>query len=269
MKVLVVDDDVDLLDLMTYALRREGYNVLAAVDGQQALQRWESENPDIVLLDGNLPKIDGFEVCRRIRHESKTPIIMLTARDEEEDILRGLQIGADDYMTKPFSAKQLAARMKAVMRRCQTDPYRQPASQVTVGDLVLDIQSHEVTKAGKPVQLTRLEFRILYMGNRRVGSGNRIATVPMCSGCRVGYGREIGPRCRCPEIARADGQTVNIPSPAVKVDGWRRRDKRDRGVSYPRPARAMAFCSRSLLNPRLDSTEIWFRRMRAEDHHPR
>ena len=115
MKVLVVDDDVDLLDLMTYALRREGYNVLAAVDGQQALQRWESENPDIVLLDGNLPKIDGFEVCRRIRHESKTPIIMLTARDEEEDILRGLQIGADDYMTKPFSAKQLAARMKAVM----------------------------------------------------------------------------------------------------------------------------------------------------------
>ena len=163
MKVLVVDDDVDLLDLMTYALRREGYNVLAAVDGQQALQRWESENPDIVLLDGNLPKIDGFEVCRRIRHESKTPIIMLTARDEEEDILRGLQIGADDYMTKPFSAKQLAARMKAVMRRCQTDPYRQPASQVTVGDLVLDIQSHEVTKAGKPIQLTRLEFRILYM----------------------------------------------------------------------------------------------------------
>jgi DNA-binding response OmpR family regulator len=154
MKVLVVDDDVDLLDLMTYALRREGYNVLAAVDGQQALQRWESENPDIVLLDGNLPKIDGFEVCRRI---------LLTARDEEEDILRGLQIGADDYMTKPFSAKQLAARMKAVLRRCQTDPYRQPASEVRVGDLVLDLQSHEVTKAGKPVQLTRLEFRILYM----------------------------------------------------------------------------------------------------------
>ena len=88
---------------------------------------------------------------------------MLTARDEEEDILRGLQIGADDYMTKPFSAKQLAARMKAVMRRCQTDPYRQPASEVRVGDLVLDLQSHEVTKAGKPVQLTRLEFRILYM----------------------------------------------------------------------------------------------------------
>ncbi|MBV9357771.1 MAG: response regulator transcription factor [Chloroflexi bacterium] len=163
MKVLVVDDDVDLLDLMTYALRREGYDVSAAVDGQQALSRWETEHPDIVLLDGNLPKMDGFEVCRRIRHESTTPVIMLTARDEEDDILRGLQIGADDYMTKPFSAKQLAARMKAVLRRCQSDPYREPTSQVQVGNLVLDLQSHEVTRDGEPIQLTRLEFRILYM----------------------------------------------------------------------------------------------------------
>src|SRR5712691_3218705 len=163
MKVLVVDDDVDLLDLMTYALRREGYNVLAAVDGQQALQRWESENPDIVLLDGNLPKIDGFEVCRRIRHESKTPIIMLTARDEEEDILRGLQIGADDYVTKPFSAKQLTARMKAVLRRCKADNYREAVSKLRVNDLALDLQSHEATKGGKAIQLTPLEFRILYM----------------------------------------------------------------------------------------------------------
>src|SRR5215216_7596408 len=117
MKVLVVDDDVDLLDLMTYALRREGYNVVAAVDGQQALQRWESENPDIVLLDGNLPKVDGFEVCRRIRHESKTPIILLTARDDEPDIVRGLTLGADDYVTKPFSTTQLLARIRAVLRR--------------------------------------------------------------------------------------------------------------------------------------------------------
>ena len=100
-----------------------------AANGQEAIDAVTRLRPDIVLLDGNLPKIDGFEVCRRIRHESKTPIIMLTARDEEEDILRGLQIGADDYMTKPFSAKQLAARMKAVMRRCQTDPYRQPAKR--------------------------------------------------------------------------------------------------------------------------------------------
>ena len=163
MKVLVVDDDADLLDLMTYALRREGYNVLTAIDGQQALQRWEAERPDIILLDGNLPKLDGFEVCRRIRHGAKTPIIMLTARDEEADVLRGLQVGADDYVTKPFSAKLLTARMKTVLRRCQADPFRQAVSEVKVGDLVLDLQSHEVTKSGSPVQLTPLEFRILYL----------------------------------------------------------------------------------------------------------
>ncbi len=149
MKVLVVDDDADLLDLMTYALGREGFTVTTAIDGQQALQRWETERPDIVLLDGNLPKLDGFEVCRRIRHGAKTPIIMLTARDEEADVLRGLQVGADDYVTKPFSAKLLTARMKTVLRRCQADPYRQAMSQVRVGDLVLDLQSHEVTKAGR------------------------------------------------------------------------------------------------------------------------
>ena len=163
MKVLVVDDDADLLDLMTYALRREGYSVLTAIDGQQALQRWEDDRPDIVLLDGNLPKLDGFEVCRRIRHGAKTPIIMLTARDEEADVLRGLQVGADDYVTKPFSAKLLTARMKTVLRRCQADPFRQAVSEVKVGDLVLDLQSHEVTKGGGPVQLTPLEFRVLYL----------------------------------------------------------------------------------------------------------
>jgi DNA-binding response OmpR family regulator len=162
-KVLVVDDDADLLDLMTYALRREGYNVLTAIDGQQALQRWEAERPDIILLDGNLPKLDGFEVCRRIRHGAKTPIIMLTARDEEADVLRGLQVGADDYVTKPFSAKLLTARMRTVLRRYQDDAYRQPAAQVQVGDITLDLQSHEVNKGGSPVQLTPLEFRILYL----------------------------------------------------------------------------------------------------------
>jgi len=163
MKVLVVEDDVDLLDLTTYALRREGYTVLAAIDGQQALQRWEAEQPDIVLLDANLPKLNGFEVCRRIRQESQTPVIMLTAQDEEEDVVRGLTLGADDYVTKPFSAKQLTARMKAVLRRTQADSYRRATSEVRAGDLHLDLQSHEATKGGRPVQITVLEFRILYL----------------------------------------------------------------------------------------------------------
>jgi len=163
MKVLVVDDDEELLDLMTYALRREGFSVLGAVDGQQALLRWETDKPDIILLDGNLPKIDGFDVCRRIRHESKTPIIMLTARDDEPDIVRGLTMGADDYVTKPFSTKQLTARIRAVLRRSQADSYRQPASEVRAGEIVLDLQSHQATKGGAAVQLTPLEFRILHM----------------------------------------------------------------------------------------------------------
>jgi len=163
MKVLVVEDDVDLLDLTTYALRREGYNVLPAIDGTQALHRWEADRPDIILLDGNLPKLNGFEVCRRIRQECETPIIMLTARDEEGDVLRGLQLGADDYVTKPFSMKQLSARMKTVLRRCSTDRFSQAVSELRVGDLVLDVESHETLKAGEPVEITPLEFRILFI----------------------------------------------------------------------------------------------------------
>jgi DNA-binding response OmpR family regulator len=171
MKALVVDDDVDLLDLMTYALRREGYTVIAAIDGQQALERLESDRPDIVLLDANLPKINGFEVCRRIRHDqdSETPVIMMTSRSEDDEVVRGLNLGADDYVTKPFSVKQLTARMKAVLRRCQSDPYRQAVSELKVGNLKLDLQSHEATKDDEIIQLTPLEFRILYMLAMNVG----------------------------------------------------------------------------------------------------
>src|SRR5919202_39051 len=163
MKVLVVDNDADLVDLMDYALRRTGYSVVAAVDGQQALRQWEAESPDLVLLDVTMPRLNGFEVCRRIRQDSDTPIIMLTARDEEADILRGLQLGADDYVTKPFSPKQLVARMKAVLRRSEANRYDQPAREVRCGDLVLELDAHQVIKTGRAVQLTPLEFRLLFL----------------------------------------------------------------------------------------------------------
>ena len=163
MKVLVVDDDVDLLDLVTYALRREGFTVIPAIDGIQALHYWENEQPDIVLLDGNLPKLNGFEVCRRIRQESEIPIIMLSARDDEEDVIRGLHLGADDYVTKPFSAKQLVARMKAVLRRAQIDRNQQPVNELQIGDLLLDFHAHETVKAGVRMHLTPIEFKILFM----------------------------------------------------------------------------------------------------------
>src|SRR5207249_6677565 len=123
----------------------------------------------IGLLDGSLPKMDGFEVCRQIRHESSTPVIMLTARGEEADVVRGLQLGADDYVTKPFSAKQLAARMQAVLRRAQRDRFRQPSSEIRAGGLVLDLAAHRVTKGDVTVALTRLEFRILELLARNEG----------------------------------------------------------------------------------------------------
>jgi DNA-binding response OmpR family regulator len=162
-KVLLVDDDAELVDLLRYALRREGYTVLTALDGEQALQRWEAERPDLILLDGILPKVDGFEVCRRVRHASATPIIMLTARDEEADVLRGLQLGADDYVTKPFSARVLAARMRAILGRSNIKKGEPARARLEVGDLTLDLHSHRVTKGGAPVQLTLLEFRILHL----------------------------------------------------------------------------------------------------------
>lgn len=163
MKVLIVDNDTDLLDLLCYALRREGYTVVTAIDGKQALRRFETERPDIVLLDIKLPKFNGFEVCRRIRQDAEIPLIMLTSCTDEEDVVRGLQLGADDYVTKPFSVKQLVNRMKAVLRRYAVHRYHEPASVLEVDGLVLDLQSYEATKDGVRVQLTPLEFRILYI----------------------------------------------------------------------------------------------------------
>lgn len=163
MKALLVDDDQDLLDVMTYALRREGYEITGATDGLKALDRVRTESPDIVVLDLRLPRMNGFEVCRRIRHISEVPIIIATGRAEEQDVLRGLQLGADDYVTKPLSLKQLAARMQTVLRRCQSDRYRKAVSEVVAGDLTLNLQTHEVTRNGDSVLLTPLEFRILYL----------------------------------------------------------------------------------------------------------
>ena len=163
MKALIIDNDQDLLEVMTYALRREGYEVTGAADGLQALDRLRAGVPDVVLLDLRLPRLNGFEVCRRIRHLSEVPIIIVTARSDEHDLLRGLQVGADDYITKPFSLKVLAARMETVVRRCESDPYREAMREVRAGEPALNLPSHEVTRAGVSVQLTPLEFRILVM----------------------------------------------------------------------------------------------------------
>ena len=163
MKALVVDDDQVLADLVSFTLRREGFQIVQAADGNSAMQRWAEEQPDIVILDVNLPKstppADGFAVCRYIRQQGNTPIILLTVREDEEDIVHGLKMGADDYITKPFSPRQLVARVQAVLRRWNKAP---ESAQQQVGALSLDAGRREVrVDSRQPVVLTALECRLL------------------------------------------------------------------------------------------------------------
>ena len=159
MKALVVDDDRVLADVLAFTLRREGFAVVKAFDGQMALQLWADEQPDLIVLDVNMPKLDGFAVCRRIRQQSNTPIILLTVRDEEDDIVQGLELGADDYITKPFSPRQLIARAHAVLRRA--GKMAAPAIR-QIGPLTLDPSRRELSLGQlEPVPLTPLENRLL------------------------------------------------------------------------------------------------------------
>ncbi len=163
MKALVVDDDRILADLVSFTLRREGFQVVQAFDGETALQRWAEEQPDIVLLDVNLPKTvpvtDGFTVCRRIREGSDVPIILLTVRQDEDDIIYGLKVGADDYILKPFSPRQLVARVQAILRRTNRGS---PSSILQAGRLALDPGRREVRIDDRdPISLTALECRLL------------------------------------------------------------------------------------------------------------
>ncbi len=159
MKTLVVDDDRVLADVLAFTLRREGFQVILAHDGQAALQRWAEEQPDLIVLDVNLPRLDGFQVCRRIREQDDVPILLLTVRGEEDDIVHGLELGADDYITKPFSPRQLVARAHAVLRRA--GKAATPALR-RVGELTLDPGRRELRLgSGEPVSLTPLESRLL------------------------------------------------------------------------------------------------------------
>ncbi|HEX5501676.1 MAG TPA: response regulator transcription factor [Thermomicrobiales bacterium] len=163
MKVLLVDDDTDLLDVTAYALRREGFNVIVATDGVQALRRWQSDKPDLIVLDVGMPHLGGFEVCRKIRQASTTPIIMLTSFHDEEHVIQGFQLGVDDYVTKPFSPRQLAMRIRAIWRRGARAGEPEPAREMGVGALTLDTEAHQVHHGGQVVQLTPIEFRLLYI----------------------------------------------------------------------------------------------------------
>ncbi len=157
-KVLVVDDDVKTVELVKLYLNRDGYRVITAYDGNEALKLARENQPDLIVLDLMLPGINGLEICRILREESDVPIIMLTALTTDDDRLKGLDIGADDYVTKPFSPRELAARVRAVLRRL---PGERGPEKIEHGALTVNFLKHEAFRNGKPLNLTPIEFKVL------------------------------------------------------------------------------------------------------------
>jgi two-component system OmpR family response regulator len=168
-KILIVEDDVNLLEAIKYNLRKEGYDVVTAGDGERALEVTRQGKPHLLILDIMLPKLNGFEVCRILRKEMTVPILMLTAKADETDKIVGLEIGADDYMTKPFSMRELIARVGAMLRRVKmTEPSLTPALLI-IGNLEVDIARHRASLSGKALELSPKEFDLLVFLARNKG----------------------------------------------------------------------------------------------------
>lgn len=171
--ILVVDDEKPIADILQFNLVKEGYRVICAYDGDEALQKVEEEQPDLMLLDIMLPKRDGMEVCREIRKKYDFPIIMLTAKGSEIDKVLGLEMGADDYVTKPFSTRELIARVKANMRRLQVsnqiDEAEEASSDIVVGSLVIQPEAYLVLKRGEAIELTHREFELIHYLAKHIG----------------------------------------------------------------------------------------------------
>jgi DNA-binding response OmpR family regulator len=163
LKIMVADHDRDLVDLLSFWLKRQGYDVVRAFDGEQAIQRWHEAWPDLVLLDLHLPKHDGFAVCQQMRSETPATALILTGSASEEDEVRGLELGADDYLRKPLSLRRLLARITAVLRRTSPAYPDAAAPVITVGPFTLDVMRHEVLRAERKVKVTPTESRLLHL----------------------------------------------------------------------------------------------------------
>jgi DNA-binding response OmpR family regulator len=159
--ILVVDDEQTLRETLVEALESEGYRVVSAADGREALTRFRADHPDLVLLDLMLPELSGIEVCRIIRAESGVPIVMLTAKDAELDKVVGLELGADDYVTKPFSLRELTARIRALFRRSETQATEAPPALIDLGRVQVDLAGHRLLREGRPVPLKPKAFELL------------------------------------------------------------------------------------------------------------
>ncbi len=173
--ILVVDDEKPIVDILTYNLQKEGYSTLEANDGEEAIKIATEKKPDLILLDIMLPKVDGLTVCKKLRHTLNVPILILSAKDEEIDKILGLELGADDYITKPFSVRELMARVKANLRKAEiqvqsTDAIEEPKKEsilIEVGELSINIEKFEVKVRGKVIDLTLREFEVLkYLANQ-------------------------------------------------------------------------------------------------------
>ena len=164
-KILVVDDEKPIVDILRFNLQKEGYEVFEAYDGEDAVKKAQALQPDLILLDVMLPKLDGFAVCKKIREKQTTPILMLTAREEEVDKVLGLELGADDYITKPFSIRELMARIRANMRRSVGEEFAADKSEevdkIEIGDFVLNCSRYELFRGEEPIYLTVREFELL------------------------------------------------------------------------------------------------------------
>jgi two-component system, OmpR family, response regulator len=159
--ILLVDDEESVQKLLTYPLEQEGFRVLQAGDGEEALRRFEAEHVDLVVLDLMLPRLDGLEVCRRLRAQSTVPIIMLTARDDELDKVVGLELGADDYITKPFSIREFRSRVRALLRRAALSPDGGNRDVIAIAGLAIDLSKRLVELGGRQIDLTYVEFELL------------------------------------------------------------------------------------------------------------
>ncbi len=169
-KILIIEDEEPLAEALRYTLGKEGYQVEVSLDGARGLERFRNDGADLVVLDLMLPGMDGLDVCKRIRSESRVPILMLTAKDSDLDEVLGLEMGADDYVTKPFDTRKLIARIKALLRRSgESEHLGPPADRFVWAGLTMDIQKHEVSVDGKPVHLTQTEYKVLELLMRRPG----------------------------------------------------------------------------------------------------
>jgi DNA-binding response OmpR family regulator len=226
--ILVVDDEPKLVEVVREYLEHDGYRVVVANDGQEALRRFYQAQPDLIVLDLMLPEVDGLEVCKRIRRESEVPIVMLTARAEEVDELLGLELGADDYVVKPFSPRMLLARIRAVLRRAEAAS--EESGVLTLGPLSIDGARHEATWEAKPLVLTPTEFRLLAgLARRPRRVFGRLELLEQIQGeAYAGYERTVDAHIKNlrKKLASVGGEVaaatiVTVPGVGYKLEGPR------------------------------------------------